>query len=608
MRGMESLQEFLESNGFYLDQQIARLISVKLSTSKRRVFLLRGPAGVGKTQLTYLISKFLNAKYVFYQCTYGTSEDDLLYKYIPSEETKSGIKISLGPIPLALQLSKTSKVILCIDEFDKTRPSADALMLDLLQNFRVSLYLNDEEQVIEGNPENLVIFLTSNDSREFSEPLLRRVTVIYLNPLPTDKVYAILSSKFKFSEEIAILLAQIYDDTIKAGLRKPATIQELCELGEILQSNPHVNLEFLLRSIIVKYDDDWDKYLQYIKFRKPYKFIIQDDSQNSKDLAEYYKPEGEISLQEQDQQKSNDFNLNQVLEEIKSKFKVPAPSVDFIPEEIENPKEVYMLLEDKDKDAYTLVIKSFKPRPSDVPDEFDKFKVYFDDGKVFITASNPFTVDQLIKLYKSLRDLKKSMSGEFYAEDVYRLVNIDKIYSKLIESASRIHYYTNKCIRVSIDYSDNHNYKTVTKTVTVIEVEVLNRYSNGYGDVIVKHYINGDVTKAYILEPIRDIDSYNCRYSLDRSAKSDIIYLSSLISTGAVKAQMTFMTGYNPLIKWQFDDHYQPTQISIFVHNNIIKKLESIGFKINQPIADQITDQNVISSILNAISSIPEGS
>jgi hypothetical protein len=440
--------------------------------------------------------------------------------------------------------------------------------------------------------------------REFSEPLLRRVTVIYLNPLPTDKIYTILSSKFP--NEIAILLAQIYDDTLKAGLRKPATVQELVELGEVLQNlgNKLGNLDLLLRSMIIKYDDDWERYIQYVKFRKPYNFSTKDDNRNEIDVTEYYRPEEEISFEYNNSDQKEEKQNQDLLEEIKRKFKVPAPSVDFIPEEVENPKEVCMLVEDHDKDAYTLVIKAFKPRPSDMPDEFDKFKVYFDTSKVFITASNPFTVDQLIKLYRSLRDLKQKMNGEFYAEDVYRLVNIDKIYSKLIELASRIHYYTNKCIRVSIDYSDNRS----DKTVTVIEVEVLNRYSNGYGDVIVKHYIKGDVTKAYILEPIRDVDTNNCRYSLDRSAKSEVMCLSSLISTGAVKTQMTFMTGYNPLIKWQFDDHYQPTQISIFVHNNVIKKLESIGFKIDQPIADQITDQNVISSILNAISSIPEGS
>jgi len=584
----ESLERFLESNGFYLDKQIAKLISAKLNSS-RKTFLLRGPAGVGKTQLTYLIAKYLDAKYVFYQCTYGSSEDDLLYKYVPSEEAKSGIKIALGPIPLALQLSKTSKVILCIDEFDKTRPSADALMLDVLQNLRVSLYLDDKEQIIEGNPENLVIFLTSNDMREFSEPLLRRVTVIYLNPLPVDKVYAILSSRFP--KEIAILLAQIYDDTLKAGLRKPATIQELVEFGEILQSNPNnIDLELLLRSIIIKYDDDWDRYLQYVKFRKPYKFMKEDDSQDYQSLAEYYKPE-EISLQEQkDQQKSNNFNLNQVLEEIKSKFKVPAPSVDFVPQSVHEEKEVYMLVKDDDKNSYTTIIKSLRPEPSDDPTQFGGFKVYFDDG-AYIVAENPLTAKELIKLKNT------ELDGEFYAEDVYKLVNINRVYDVLIKDAAKIDYYSNKLLRVTVHISKD--------SLSVIEIKVIKQYDlKDIADIMVKHYIKGKIGSAYILTPIRDFPKSNTIfYHQDLEiCKRDIAKLLRFINV--LQFTVTFTDDCSKM-RWELDDEFAPTSVHIVFGPYITKLLNQIGFEIkyNHP----ITDKHHVTSILKAILDLKEG-
>jgi len=184
---------FLKLNDYILDASIAEILHSVLKSSTVRAILLRGPAGVGKTQLTYLIAKWLQAEYIFFQCTHGTDEDSLLYKYIPSEETRAGIKITLGPVPRALKKSNSKTVVLVIDEFDKTRPSADALLLDVLQNCRVSLYLDDEETTIQGKPENLVIFLTSNDTREYSEPLLRRVISTVLPPPSPRTVYPILA-------------------------------------------------------------------------------------------------------------------------------------------------------------------------------------------------------------------------------------------------------------------------------------------------------------------------------------------------------------------------------------------------------------------------------
>lgn len=105
-------------------------------------------------------------------------------------------KTILGPLPEALIKSREKLSILVLDEFDKTRPSAGALLLDFLQNCRVSVRISNEDKVIRGNPENLIVFLTSNEEREFSEPLLRRVIVINIPPLPTVTVFNIMLKYF----------------------------------------------------------------------------------------------------------------------------------------------------------------------------------------------------------------------------------------------------------------------------------------------------------------------------------------------------------------------------------------------------------------------------
>jgi MoxR-like ATPase len=438
-----SLYEYLTQNDFYIEKSLAELIEkIITSPSSRKAFLLRGPAGVGKTQLTYLVAQWLGTKYIFYQCTYGTSEEDLLYKYIPSESTKSGIKITLGPIPRALAESKTHKVVLVLDEFDKTRPSADAMLLDVLQNFRVSLYLDDKETVVTGNPENLVIFLTSNDMREFSEPLLRRVVAITLQPLPTARVLEILSKRFR--KEVALLLVQIYDDTIQAGLRKPATIQELYQLGEVLEAGTSIPLNDLIRMFIIKYDDDWEKFRQYVASRKPYQFFEQKKEEEG-ELSKYYEPQEQIVVPQQpEQQQQVESSTNQLLQKIANLIVKQPKRVPEAREEVKEDKEVTFKasISEDDVTMYTMIVKELRPEPSETGDIMGKFRVIKSGNEINIISEKPLTIAEYLKLAK---DPKAAF--EAYIEDEAIIINPITI-NMLIDIADRVYYYSNRVVRV----------------------------------------------------------------------------------------------------------------------------------------------------------------
>lgn len=464
------LKEELEKRGLYFSDDVIALLEAKLN-SNRRAFLLRGPAGVGKTSLASAIAELLNAELVFYQSTQGTSEEDLLYKYIPSENTKSGIKITLGPLPLALISSQTRPTVLLIDEFDKTRPSADALLLDFLQNYRLALFIDEKKQVIQGKPENLIIFLTSNDMREFSEPLLRRLTVLELKPLPTSKVYELLSKRF--NKELAIMLAQIYDDTIKAGLRKPATIQELYELGEILEKNPNLPLDFLVRSLVVKYDDDWQKFVSYVSQRKPYQFAVSPPSGSSEVAAAYKPPEDEeISPPPQSESNTSESDTTttaeSILSEIRRKFVVKGvkaePAAKPLPSD-EKEVEVYAVLDNSDYKAYTDIVKDLRPEPGDDPSKLGKFEAY---GNV-IVAKEPLDINEVKRLLLYNNNPPK---GEYYYEGEWLMSPND--IDSLIRKANRIYYYTrNRFVAKFIHgLSQDSNEETV-------EVEIIDRYTFG---------------------------------------------------------------------------------------------------------------------------------
>jgi MoxR-like ATPase len=480
---MTSLYEFLIQNDFYIDRLTADLLE-KITTNTRKTIMLRGPAGVGKTQLTYLIAKWLNSEYVFFQCTYGTDEDSLIYKYVPSEHAKSGIRITLGPIPRALMMSQKKKVVLVLDEFDKTRPSADALLLDVLQNARVSLYLDDNETVVVGNPNNLVVFLTSNDVREFSEPLLRRLVTITLKPLPSTVVYEMLKKQFK--ENIALLLTQIYEDTLKAGLRKPATIQELFQLGELLENGVDTPLEDLLRMFIVKYDDDWVRYVQYVQSREPYKFV--NDNANSIDVTQYYEPpqsSQEVQMPQPQSQSQPQEQTQQLLEKI-SKIVVKQPNnsvINAVKEEISDTIETMFkaALSENNITNYSEIVKTLMPAPSDVPDVFGKFKVLKDVNEYAIVTDKPLSLAEYIKLLQ-----KGSITFEGYIEDELLIFNPIAI-NYLIRNADEVRYYTNHTIQVV--FRDKSGDITEAVEVKLLDGKYDPRMKNTISKVKVRTYV-----------------------------------------------------------------------------------------------------------------------
>ena len=223
---MKDLKKKLNAAGYICDSMFAAAVEAALHTRPVAGAILAGPIGSGKSYLPEVLARILDTDYYFYQCFPGTREEDLLVKMLPSEETISGIALHDGVIVQAVEATRRKenekRVILVLDEWDKTRPSADSFLLDFLQTGRI----NFSGRIFAADLSRLIVFLTVNIEREISEPLVRRLPKIQFKHLSPNFVHRALELTHKDHPYLynAILL---HERCLLANLPKPSTIQEL---------------------------------------------------------------------------------------------------------------------------------------------------------------------------------------------------------------------------------------------------------------------------------------------------------------------------------------------------------------------------------------------
>jgi hypothetical protein len=225
------LQKRLWQAGYMADPASAKRITTALATKPVAGAFLFGPAGCGKTYLAETLAACEGGEAYFYQCFPGTREDDLLVKILPSETTISGVRLTDGVVSQAIRACRNggeTPVYLILDEWDKTRPSADSFLLDLLQSGRVN-FNGHSAQLTEAQRARLRVFVTLNDEREISAPLRRRLPMISFEPLSPGLVRDALALTHEGHPYIGAAVI-LYERSLMAGWDEPATIQELRQL------------------------------------------------------------------------------------------------------------------------------------------------------------------------------------------------------------------------------------------------------------------------------------------------------------------------------------------------------------------------------------------
>ena len=163
-------------------QTFAELATTRMSMGLGAVLLLQGEPGGGKTEFALAVARRLknpdgtHATFHKYQCA-PDRERNLLYDYdMDGIVRREGAWIA-GPAWEAFEASQTGFSVLLIDEVDKTHPNFDAFLLELLEQMQFRAPMKNVENQpfnVYGNPNNLMIILTSNGRRELRQEVLRR--------------------------------------------------------------------------------------------------------------------------------------------------------------------------------------------------------------------------------------------------------------------------------------------------------------------------------------------------------------------------------------------------------------------------------------------------
>ena len=189
---VQTVRDGLKDVNYLADDGIAGVVF--LADRLGKPILVEGPAGTGKTQLAKSVAEMIGAKLIRLQCYEGLDESKALYEWnykkqllrIQADRNSDAWNDIHDDIfgseflltrPLLEAITSKEPVVLLIDEVDRVEVETEALLLEILSEYQVSI---PELGTITATQIPLV-FLTSNNTRELSEALKRRCLFLHVD-------------------------------------------------------------------------------------------------------------------------------------------------------------------------------------------------------------------------------------------------------------------------------------------------------------------------------------------------------------------------------------------------------------------------------------------
>src|SRR6267154_864706 len=246
---LQELEGALLASGYIADSIAAT--TVYLAARLQKPLLLEGPAGSGKTQLAYAVADAAGTSVERLQCYEGVNEEKAIGKFDEalqrlSVELKSKSDridweclrtelhgqqfFSAGPLLRALQYEKSC--VLLIDELDKVDHAFEALLLELLSVWQLSI---PKLGTIRAKSVPFVV-LTSNEERRIGDPLRRRSFYLRIEHPAAEREAEIIALRMPdSSREFHAGMAGLAKALRGWSLEKPPSVSEILDLAQALK-------------------------------------------------------------------------------------------------------------------------------------------------------------------------------------------------------------------------------------------------------------------------------------------------------------------------------------------------------------------------------------
>ncbi len=237
----------LDKVNYLADDGIAGV--VHLADRLGKPILVEGPAGTGKTQLAKSVAEMSGARLIRLQCYEGLDESKALFewnykKQLLRIQAERNVDAGWDDIstdifsdefllerPLLEAIRAEDPVVLLIDEVDRVEVETEALLLEVLSEYQVSI---PELGTLTARQIPLV-FLTSNNTRELSEALKRRCLFLHVDYPDLEREKAIVLAKVpEVTEALADQITRIVRSLRELELKKAPSVSETIDWARTL--------------------------------------------------------------------------------------------------------------------------------------------------------------------------------------------------------------------------------------------------------------------------------------------------------------------------------------------------------------------------------------
>ena len=270
----------LTDAGYLADERICSV--VYLGDRLGKPVLVEGPAGTGKTELAKSVAAATGRRLIRLQCYEGLDEAKALYEWNYSKQLLriqaeragderetadwTGLQADifseefLLTRPLLAAIRAPDPVVLLIDEVDRLDIETEALLLEVLSDYQISI----PELGTVTSTQTPLVFLTSNNSRDLSEALKRRCLYLYLDyPAPEREQAIVLRRVPGLSADLAGQVTRVVGSLRRLELKKRPSVSETIDWAStlFLLGAEEVSTELVIDTlhVLLKHQPDIEK-------------------------------------------------------------------------------------------------------------------------------------------------------------------------------------------------------------------------------------------------------------------------------------------------------------------------------------------------------------